>query len=243
MRKIEFMGVPILYLPWVSFPLGDRAQERLPVFRLIGNYLAQRPAARGAVLLEHRAEHGLHRPADRVQPARHRPRRRPPLPRPRAARRADWHYLPDDSVFGGSRSDVRLHRRRGAAGQPALHRRRRERQRPALLPGLLAGPGRHQHRLRRAPRPLSYRNEHWRIDGEAQQYQTIDYTLVAARPALRTRAAHRGDADYGWGPGSLLHYGFDSESRISVGFPALRRDPDTVDSDRLAHGPHAARCR
>src|SRR2546430_9927419 len=58
---------------------------------------------------------------------------------------------------------------------------------------------------------LSLRNEHWRVDGEAQQYQTIDSTLEQKdRPYARVpRLA--ASADYGWGPAQLLRYGLDSE--------------------------------
>src|SRR2546430_12223779 len=60
-------------------------------------------------------------------------------------------------------------------------------------------------------RSLSYRGEHWSVDGEAQQYQTIDYTLaVNDRPYARVpRIAV--SAGYGLGPAGLVRYGFDSE--------------------------------
>ena len=37
--------------------------------------------------------------------------------------------------------------------------------------GLRTRTGRHQHGLRRAAGDLSYRDEHWRIDGQAQHYE------------------------------------------------------------------------
>ncbi|MBV8911187.1 MAG: LPS-assembly protein LptD, partial [Gammaproteobacteria bacterium] len=58
---------------------------------------------------------------------------------------------------------------------------------------------------------LTYRSQHWSIDGEAQQYQTIDYTLLQPdRPYARVpRIA--ADSDFSLGPRGLLHYGFASE--------------------------------
>ena len=58
------------------------------LFPTIGNTSLQRPGALGPLLLEHRAERRLHVRADRVQPRRCRPRRRPALPHREPARRA-----------------------------------------------------------------------------------------------------------------------------------------------------------
>jgi len=65
---------------------------------------------------------------------------------------------------------------------------------------------------------FSYRDEHWRIEGEAQQYQTIDYILTSEAPlyAPFNRPYARvprlaASSDYSLGPQGLLHYGFESE--------------------------------
>ena len=48
---------------------------------------------------------------------------------------------------------------------------------------------------------LTYRDDHWRMDGEAQQYQTIDNTLVEANrpyarvPSLGERGLRLGPAE------------------------------------------------
>lgn len=59
---------------------------------------------------------------------------------------------------------------------------------------------------------LSYRDEHWRIDAEAEQFQTVDSSLQRElRPYQRMpRVAVNGD--FGWGPEDLVSYGFDSEA-------------------------------
>jgi LPS-assembly protein len=58
---------------------------------------------------------------------------------------------------------------------------------------------------------VSYRSEHWSVDAEAQEYQTIDYTLAEPDHPY-ARAPHlAADADYALGPDGLLRYGFYSE--------------------------------
>jgi LPS-assembly protein len=58
---------------------------------------------------------------------------------------------------------------------------------------------------------LSYRDDHWRIDGEAQHYQTIDDTLVLGNRPYSRVPSIVASSDFGWGPGSIVRYGFDSE--------------------------------
>jgi LPS-assembly protein len=56
---------------------------------------------------------------------------------------------------------------------------------------------------------LSYRDEHWNVDAQAQQYQTIDTTLlVDERPYERVPRLAVSDSYTLFG---MLHYGFESE--------------------------------
>ncbi len=50
---VDFKGVPILYLPWLSFPLDDEPQDRLPLSQR-RHQQPQRPGAVRALVLEHR---------------------------------------------------------------------------------------------------------------------------------------------------------------------------------------------
>jgi LPS-assembly protein len=83
--RIDFMGVPILYLPWV-LPAEQRPQERfsVPDHR---QHLQRRAAADGSLLLEPRAQRRLHLPAHRVHQARHGSGRGSALAHPGSARR------------------------------------------------------------------------------------------------------------------------------------------------------------
>jgi LPS-assembly protein len=58
---------------------------------------------------------------------------------------------------------------------------------------------------------FAFRDEHWRMSAEFQQFQTIDRDLVEIeRPYARLPRVVVG-ADFGWGPDERLRYGFDSE--------------------------------
>ena len=106
MRRLDFMGVPILYSPWLEFPLSNERKSRLPHadVRLVGH---ARHRLRAALLLQPRAE--LRRDGDAAHhdQARRADRRRVPLP---VQRRRDAEPGPG--------------RRRGAARRPPDRRRR-----------------------------------------------------------------------------------------------------------------------
>jgi LPS-assembly protein len=74
---------------------------------------------------------------------------------------------------------------------------------------------------------LSYRDLHWNIAGMAEQFQTIDSTLLLEQRPYARVPDLTVSADYGWGPGELVRYGFDSEVvdfRRSTGVTGWRLD-------------------
>jgi LPS-assembly protein len=208
--EIEFQGVPLLYLPWVSFPLGDERKSGF-LFPSIGE--TSRSGALVAVPyywnIAPNADFTFDpifyskRGADVGGDVR--------LLTPGEHSELSWNYLPHDDVYGNSRSRIHLE---NVSDLPDNWRfsvdatnisdseyfedfsQNSETTSTAFVE-------------RRAT--LSYRDEHWRIDGEAQQYQTIDDTLAPVdRPYARVPSLTV-SADYGFGPGQLLRYGFDSE--------------------------------
>ncbi len=208
--EIEFQGVPLIYLPWVSFPLGDERKSGF-LFPTIGE--TSRSGALVAVPyywnIAPNADFTFDpilyskRGADVGGELR--------LLTPGEHTELSWNYLPHDDVYGNSRSRIRLE---NVSDLPDNWRfsvdatnvsdseyfedfsQNSETTSTAFLE-------------RRAT--LSYRDEHWRIDAEAQQYQTIDDTLLPLdRPYARVPSLTV-SADYGFGPGELLRYGFDSE--------------------------------
>ena len=208
--QVDFMGVPLLYLPWVSFPLGTERKSGF-LFPGIGNtssggaqlsvpyYWNIAPNAdftfqpilyskRGADLggdLRYLSEH------QRAE--------------------LDWNYLPNDSVAGASRSRVRLTDLAELPGDYRLAVNAENVSDTRYFEDFSQGPEGTSTAFVERRATLSYRSEHWRVDGEAQQYQTIDYTLAGTdRPYARVpRLAV--SADYGLGSAAVLHYGFDSE--------------------------------
>jgi LPS-assembly protein len=208
--KIDFKGVPILYLPWVSFPLGDERKSGF-LFPTIGT------TSRGGVELAVPYYWNIAPNMDfTAQPIEY-SRRGPDLGgdfrylEPHSHGELSWNYLPYDSVFDGSRSDVRLRNTQELADNLRLTLDAENVSDPQYFQDFSQGPEGTSTAFVERRATLSYRDEHWRIDGEAQQYETIDNTLIEAnRPYARVPSL-TASADYGWGPGSLLRYGFDSE--------------------------------
>ena len=148
--NIDFKGVPVLYLPWVSFPLGTSARAV---------FCFQRSATpRSGVVLAVSRTTGTSRrtwtsrPSRSITPDAASMSAVIPLSRAGLQGELHWHYLPHDYVFGDSRSASAAQTRHRAARQFTLLRRRRRTSAIAVFPGLLARPRRHQHGLRRAAR-------------------------------------------------------------------------------------------
>jgi LPS-assembly protein len=77
---------------------------------------------------------------------------------------------------------------------------------------------------------LSYRDENWRLSGQFEQYQTLDAIEQLLDPTQRPYARVPqiiADSDFVFGPGGILHYGFDSEVtnfRRDIGVTGWRMD-------------------
>ena len=208
--QVDFMGVPLVYLPWVSFPLSSERKSGF-LFPGVGNtstnglqlsvpyYWNIAPNADFTFQPILYSKAGTDLGGDlRFLTASQRGR-------------LDWNYLPDDSAFGGSRSRVRFTDVAELPGDFRLNASAENVSDTRYFEDFSQGPEGASTPFLERRATLSYRSEHWSIDGEAQQYQTIDYTLLQPdRPYARVpRIAV--DADYGVGPNALLHYGFDSE--------------------------------
>jgi len=208
--QIRFMGVPLMYLPWVSFPLGNERKSGF-LFPGIGN------TSSGGLQLSVPYYWNIAPNADfTFQPIEY-SKRGPDLGgdlrflTQRQRGELDWSYLPHDSVFGGNRSRVRLtdiaelpHDLRLSVNAENVSDTR-------YFEDFSQGPEGTSTAFVERRATLSYRGEHWSVDAEAQQYQTIDYTLaITDRPYARVpRIAV--SADYGLGAAELVHYGIVSE--------------------------------
>jgi len=208
--KINFMGVPILYLPYVTFPLGDERKSGF-LFPTLGS------SSRGGVMLSVPYYWNIAPNMDFTAEPIGYSRRGIDLGgdfrylEARSKGELLWHYLPDDPVFGGSRSDVRLRNSADLADNLRFVIDAENVSDPQYFQDFSQGPEGTSTAFVERRATFSYRDDHWRIDGEAQHYETIDNTLTEVnRPYARVPSI-TASSDFGWGPDSLFRYGFDSE--------------------------------
>ena len=147
--KIEFKGVPLVYVPWFTFPIGDQRKS---------GFLFPEPGGssrNGAELLvpyywNIRSESRFHRDAGLLLQARRGPRRRAALPDAPATRRVQLQLSTRRQHHRSRSQPVHADPRGGAAGRMAHPHRRHRRERHRLLRGFRARTGRHERALRRA---------------------------------------------------------------------------------------------
>src|SRR3989440_556580 len=208
--RVDFMGVPLVYLPWVSFPLSSERKSGF-LFPCIGNtsysglqlsvpyYWNIAPNADFTFQPVEYSRSGPDLGGD-LRVLTHNQRGE-----------VDWNYLPYDGPFHGSRSRVRLSDVAELPDDFRLSVKAENVSDPFYFEDFSQGPEGTSTAFIERRATLSYRSDHWRVEGEAQQYQTIDYTLaVNDRPYARVPHIAV-SADYGLGPAGLLRYGFDSE--------------------------------
>jgi LPS-assembly protein len=215
--QIDFMGVPLMYLPWVSFPLSSDRKSGF-LFPTIGT------TSYGGLQLSVPYYFNIAPNLDFTF-------------EPTAYSRSgfdlggdlrfltadqhgelDWNYLPHDKEFPGSRDRIRLNDVWDLPDFWRLTLKGEEVSDPFYFEDFSQGPEGASTAFLERSALFSYRDEHWRVDAQAQQFQTIDYTLSAEAPlyALNTRPYARAPAisvqsDYTLGPNGLFHYGFNSE--------------------------------
>jgi LPS-assembly protein len=209
--RIDFKGVPILYLPWLSFPLGTERKSGF-LFPTIGN------SSRSGLQLSVPYYFNIAPNADfTFQPMEFSKRGMDlggDLRFLNESSRAelDWNYLPYDSQLHSNRDRIRLRDVTELPDDFRLSLDAADVSDVRYFQDFSQGPEGASTAFLDRRATLSYRDEHWRIDGEAQQYQTLDvnYVTPGTRPYARVpRLA--ASADYGWGPEELVRYGFDSE--------------------------------
>src|SRR5215469_305718 len=205
--RIDFMGVPLLYSPWLSFPL-DTGRKSGFLFPTIGN-----TSSSGAQLSlpyyfniapnqDFTFEPTLYskRGADLGGDYR--------LLNSWQRGELQWNYLPYDSVYGASRSRVQLN---DVAELPRDYRLTLDAQNVSdslYFQNFAQSPEGTSTAFLNRSALLSYRDEHWLLNAQAQQYQTIDDTLpVDDRPYARVPQLVLGSR-YSY---DFLRYGFDSE--------------------------------
>jgi LPS-assembly protein len=206
--SVDFLGVPLIYLPWVSFPLSSDRKSGF-LFPSVGS------TSNNGFQLAVPYYWNIAPNADfTFQPIEY-TKRGADLGGDLRFLTADqhgelqWDYLPNDTLYGGSRNRLQLD---DVVQLPADLRLTVDAQAVSdvlYFQDFAQTPAGTSTSFLNRSATLSYRDQHWSVDAEAQQYQTIDTTvLVDERPYARVpRLAV--DSDYTlWG---VVHYGFQSE--------------------------------
>lgn len=208
--RIDLHGIPILYLPWVSFPVGNVRKSGF-LFPTVGN------TSRGGLQISTPFYWNIAPNADfTLEPTEYQNRG---LDIGGDARllthndrtELDWDYLPYDTAYHASRSRIRLRSVTNLPGDLRLTLDGENVSDTQYFEDFARGPDGTSTAFLDRRAVLSYRNVHWNIQAMTQQFQTIDSTLPDnERPYARIPDITV-DADYGWGPGEVLRYGFTSE--------------------------------
>ena len=187
--SVEFKGVPIIYLPWMTFPIGPQRKSGF-FFPSIGGSSRSGAEVDAAVLLEHPAEHRLHGRADLLRQARRGLRRRVALPHARQRGTLDFNYLPSDDVEGIDRTHVHLEHLAELPGDWRFRIDATDVGDSNYFEDFAHGPEGTSVPFTERLAEASYRDEHWNVRAQVQDFQTIDEDLPAASTApIRARRA------------------------------------------------------
>lgn len=208
--RVDFMGVPLIYLPWMSFPLGTERKSGF-LFPTIGH------SQRSGVLLAVPFYWNIAPNADAtLQPTEYSRRGMDlggdfRLLTQDTLSRLQVNYLPDDNIEGADRSRIRLDNVTRLPGDLRFYVDAESVSDSRYFEDFAQGQAGTSVTFLERLAGISYRDEHWRMSAEAQQFQTIDQNLGATvRPYARVPRLMVG-ADYGFGPEEPVRYGFDSE--------------------------------
>lgn len=216
--SIDFQGVPILYLPWFSFPLGDERKSGF-LFPSIGN------SSMSGFELEVPYYFNIAPNADLTFSPMLYSRRGVDLSGDARFLTSDqdgeltWHYLPDDKLAGQGidalaatdRSFVRLRDTLDLPDDVRVSIDAANVSDVDYFQDFGNGPEQTSTAFVERQASASYRDEYWNLGAEAQQYQTIDVSLPETyRPYARAPRLYA-DGDFGWGGSEVFRYGFDSE--------------------------------
>ncbi|HEY2400570.1 MAG TPA: LPS assembly protein LptD [Steroidobacteraceae bacterium] len=207
---VEFEGVPILYLPWLSFPLSSERKSGF-LYPTIGNN------SRSGASISVPYYWNIAPNADLTfEPIEYSRRNVDLGGEARYMNSFDkgsitWNFLPYDSVFDAGRSRIKI---TNAMELPENFRFSVDAENVSdthYFEDFAQGPEGTSTAFLQQQAKVTYRDEHWKIDGELQHYRTTDYTLDETdRPYARVpRLGVNGD--FGWGSAEQVRYGFESE--------------------------------
>jgi LPS-assembly protein len=235
---VNFEGVPILYLPWLSFPLSSDRKSGF-LYPTIGNN------SRSGASFSVPYYWNIAPNADLTfEPIVYSRRGADLGGETRYLSSNDhgtltWNYLPYDNVFNSGRSRFKLANTLELPGDYRLSIDAENVSDTRYFEDFAQGPEGTSTAFVQQQAALTYRDEHWKVDGEVQHYRTTDYTLREVdRPYARLPSLAV-SADFGWGPAQQVRYGFQSEI---VNFHRSIDAIDLVDGQRTCTGPAPTPC-
>jgi len=208
--RVDFKGVPILYLPWMSFPLGSERKSGF-LFPTLGHstrgglqfalpyYWNIAPNADLTFEPMYYSERGLDLTGETRFLTEHQ------------HTSLEFSYLPNDSVTNSDRNRFRLENVTRLSNDVRFFIDAETVSDSHYFEDFAQGPQGTSVSFVQRLAGFRFRDEHWDASAEFQQFQTIDRDLLDEdRPYARLPRILVG-ADYGWGPEERLRYGFDSE--------------------------------
>jgi LPS-assembly protein len=208
---VDFKGVPVVYLPWLSFPLSNDRKSGF-LFPTIGHsstsglqlavpyYWNVAPNVDATLEPMEYQKRGLDLGGE--------------LRYLTSAQHGDFafDFLPDDRLAGGeNRARVKLQHVAELPDDFQLTVNAENVSDPHYFEDFSQGSaGTSTAFLERTAR-VSYRDEHWRLSGELQEFQTIDESLAPIDRPYAHVPRIVADGNFAWGAAEQLNYGFDSE--------------------------------
>jgi LPS-assembly protein len=207
--EVEFKGVPIVYLPWLSFPIGPQRKTGF-LFPTPGG------SSRSGLQLEVPYYWNIRPNFDLTAQPVYYSKRGVDLSgemrflTERQSGSLSWNYLPGDDLTGTDRSRVQIAHVAELPGEWRVRIDATDVSDSDYFEDFAQGPEGTSVAFAERLAEISYRDEHLNVRGQFQQFQTIDNDLPDVdRPYARTpRVLASGDWDAGLG---AVEYGFDGE--------------------------------
>jgi LPS-assembly protein len=209
--KIDFKGVPILYLPWLSFPLSNDRKSGF-LFPTLGNsstsglqiavpyYWNIAPNIDATIEPTEYQKRGIDFGGE--------------LRYLTDSQKGDlaFDFLPNDRLAGGEdRSHVKLQHVSELPDDYRLTVNAENVSDPQYFEDFSQGAAATSTAFLERTARLSYRDENWRLSGELQEFQTIDESLAPIDRPYAHVPRIVADGNFALGSAEQLRYGFDSE--------------------------------
>jgi LPS-assembly protein len=237
---VDFEGVPIFYMPWMSFPLSNERKSGF-LFPTIGNN------SRSGASLSVPYYWNIAPNADFTFEPIEYSKRGPDLGgEARYLSSFDhgeitWNYLPYDNVFRSERDRIKLTNVMELPDNFRFTVHAEDVSDTGYFEDFAQGPEGTSTAFIPQQAAVTYRDEHWKVDAEVQHYQTTDITLPDFERPYARLPSIGASADFALGSADQLRYGFESEvvnfNRPVVPRPLLSGLPSVSSCHPFTSGP------